>query len=118
MPGAAARALPLRADRLPAVAWPVDVNALVAADRVIVPVQTEYFALEGLAQLLETMALVRRELNPRLTVAGMLLTMHDSARAWDRTSSATCASTSPIWSSTRSSRATSGSARRRASACR
>ncbi|MDQ3629854.1 MAG: AAA family ATPase [Actinomycetota bacterium] len=56
---------------------PLTVNALVAADRVIVPVQTEYFALEGLAGLLDTLALVQRELNPRLTVAGMLLTMHD-----------------------------------------
>jgi chromosome partitioning protein len=57
---------------------PLTVSALVAADKVIVPVQTEYFALEGLAGLLETLALVQRELNPRLTVAGMLLTMHDS----------------------------------------
>jgi len=57
---------------------PLTVTALVAADRVIVPVQTEYFALEGLAGLLETLELVQRELNPRLTVAGMLLTMHDS----------------------------------------
>ena len=56
---------------------PLTVNALVAADRVIVPVQTEYFALEGLAGLLDTLSLVQRELNPRLTVAGMLLTMHD-----------------------------------------
>jgi chromosome partitioning protein len=56
---------------------PLTVNALVAADRVIVPVQTEYFALEGLAGLLDTLALVQRELNPRLSVAGMLLTMHD-----------------------------------------
>jgi len=56
---------------------PLTVNALVAADRVIVPVQTEYFALEGLAGLLDTLALVQRELNPRLAVAGMLLTMHD-----------------------------------------
>jgi len=56
---------------------PLTVNALVAADRVIVPVQAEYFALEGLAGLLDTLSLVRRELNPRLTVAGMLLTMHD-----------------------------------------
>jgi chromosome partitioning protein len=56
---------------------PLTVNALVAADRVIVPVQTEYFALEGLAGLLDTLDLIRRELNPRLTVAGMLLTMHD-----------------------------------------
>jgi chromosome partitioning protein len=57
---------------------PLTVTALVAADRVIVPVQTEYFALEGLAGLLETLALVQRDLNPRLTVAGMLLTMHDN----------------------------------------
>jgi chromosome partitioning protein len=56
---------------------PLTVNALVAADKVIVPVQTEYFALEGLAQLLDTLALIRRELNPRLAVAGLILTMHD-----------------------------------------
>ena len=56
---------------------PLTVNALVAADRVIVPVQTEYYALEGLAGLLDTLALIQRELNPRLTIAGMLLTMHD-----------------------------------------
>jgi chromosome partitioning protein len=56
---------------------PITVNALVAADRVIVPVQTEYFALEGLAGLLDTLSQIQRELNPRLTVAGMLLTMHD-----------------------------------------
>jgi len=56
---------------------PITVNALVAADRVIVPVQTEYFALEGLAGLLDTLSLIQRELNPRLTVAGMILTMHD-----------------------------------------
>lgn len=56
---------------------PLTVNALVAADRVVVPVQAEYFALEGLAALLDTLSLVQRELNPRLTVAGMLLTMHD-----------------------------------------
>jgi chromosome partitioning protein len=56
---------------------PLTVNALVAADRVIVPVQAEYFALEGLAGLLDTLSLIQRELNPHLTVAGMLLTMHD-----------------------------------------
>ena len=52
---------------------PLSVNALVAADRVIVPVQAEYLALEGLAQFLDTLALIQRELNPRLQVAGMLL---------------------------------------------
>ena len=57
---------------------PLTVGALVAADRVIVPVQTEYFALEGLAGLLDTVSMIQRELNPGLTVAGMVLTMHDS----------------------------------------
>jgi chromosome partitioning protein len=57
---------------------PLTINALVAADKVIVPVQAEYFALEGLAGLLDTLSLVQRELNPRLTIAGMLLTMHDA----------------------------------------
>ncbi len=56
---------------------PLTVNALVAADKVIVPVQAEYFALEGLAGLLDTLSLIQRELNPRLTIAGMLLTMFD-----------------------------------------
>jgi chromosome partitioning protein len=56
---------------------PLTVNALVAAERVIVPVQTEYYALEGLAGLLDTLRLVQRELNPRLVIAGMVLTMHD-----------------------------------------
>ena len=56
---------------------PLTVNALVAADKVIVPVQTEYFALEGLAGLLDTLGLIQRELNPRLQIGGMLLTMHD-----------------------------------------
>jgi chromosome partitioning protein len=57
---------------------PLTVGALAAADRVIVPVQSEYFALEGLAGLLQTVSLIQRDLNPRLTVAGLLLTMHDS----------------------------------------
>ncbi len=56
---------------------PVTVSALVAADRVIVPVQAEYLALEGLVQFLDTLKLVRRELNPSLVLAGVLITMHD-----------------------------------------
>jgi chromosome partitioning protein len=56
---------------------PLTVDALVAADRLIVPVQTEYYALEGVADLMETVAMIQRELNPGLTIAGMLLTMHD-----------------------------------------
>src|SRR6188768_3849993 len=56
---------------------PVSVNALTAADRVIVPVQAEYLALEGLVQFLETLGLIRRQLNPRLEVSGLLITMYD-----------------------------------------
>jgi len=57
---------------------PLTVGALVAADRVIVPVQTEYYALEGLAGLLDTVEMVKASLNPRLSVVGMVLTMHDN----------------------------------------
>ena len=56
---------------------PVSVNALAAADRVIVPVQAEYLALEGLVQFLDTLGMIRRELNPALEVSGLLITMHD-----------------------------------------
>ncbi len=56
---------------------PLTVNALAAADRVLVPVQAEYYALEGLAQLVGSVELVRRRLNPRLLLAGVLLTMVD-----------------------------------------
>jgi chromosome partitioning protein len=56
---------------------PLTVGALVAADRVLVPVQTEYYALEGLAGLLDTVKTIQRGANPRLTLAGMVLTMHD-----------------------------------------
>jgi chromosome partitioning protein len=56
---------------------PVSVNALVTADRVIVPVQAEYLALEGLVQFLDTLAMIRREMNPSLIVSGLLITMHD-----------------------------------------
>ena len=53
------------------------INALVAADRVIVPLQCEFYALEGLAQLLQTVERVRQALNPRLVLEGVLLTMYD-----------------------------------------
>ena len=53
------------------------VNALAAANRLIVPVQCEYYALEGLAQLLETVELIRARINPHLQLSGLLLTMHD-----------------------------------------
>lgn len=52
-------------------------NALTASDSVIIPVQCEYFALEGLGQLLNTINLVRKNLNPDLSIEGVLLTMFD-----------------------------------------
>jgi chromosome partitioning protein len=57
---------------------PLTVNALAASSRAIVPVQAEYYALEGLSQLLGTINLVKAQLNPRLAVAGILLTMADA----------------------------------------
>jgi chromosome partitioning protein len=56
---------------------PLTVNAFAAADRVLVPLQAEYYALEGLAQLVRSVELVRARLNPRLAVAGVILTMVD-----------------------------------------
>ncbi len=53
------------------------INALVGADSVLIPIQTEYYALEGLARLLDTIELVRRQLNPELALEGLVLTMHD-----------------------------------------
>ena len=54
------------------------VDALCAADSLLVPVQCEYYALEGLSDLLATVRLVRRKLNPKLVIEGVLLTMFDS----------------------------------------
>jgi chromosome partitioning protein len=56
---------------------PLTVNALAAADQVLVPVQAEYYALEGLSQLAKSVELVRARLNPRLRIGGVLLTMVD-----------------------------------------
>ena len=56
----------------------VTVNALTASDSVIVPVQCEYFALEGLGKLLNTIKIVQQKLNTDLTIEGILLTMYDS----------------------------------------
>ncbi|HEY5105429.1 MAG TPA: AAA family ATPase [Caulobacteraceae bacterium] len=53
------------------------VNAMTAADAVLVPLQCEFFALEGLTQLLRTVELVRASLNPRLEIQGVVLTMYD-----------------------------------------
>ena len=57
------------------------VNSLVAADSVIIPVQCEYFALEGLGKLLNTIRLIQSGMNPDLAIEGILLTMYDSANA-------------------------------------
>jgi chromosome partitioning protein len=54
------------------------VNALTAADGVLIPIQTEYYALEGLTQLVNTIRRVREGLNPRLEIDGVLLTMYDA----------------------------------------
>ncbi len=54
------------------------VNALTAADGVIIPVQCEYYALEGLSALMNTIKLIKQDLNPNLAVEGVLLTMYDS----------------------------------------
>jgi chromosome partitioning protein len=56
----------------------ITVNALTAADSVIIPVQCEYFALEGLGKLLNTIKLIQNRLNPELVIEGFLLTMYDS----------------------------------------
>jgi chromosome partitioning protein len=53
------------------------VNALTAADGVLIPIQTEYYALEGLSQLVNTIRMVRAGLNPRLEIEGVVLTMYD-----------------------------------------
>jgi chromosome partitioning protein len=56
----------------------ITVNALTAADAVIIPIQCEYYALEGLSQLIATINLVRNHLNPELAIKGVVLTMYDS----------------------------------------
>lgn len=52
-------------------------NALVAADHLLIPIQAEYYALEGLSQLVDTISLVQQSLNPKLTIGGILITMFD-----------------------------------------
>ena len=56
----------------------ITINALTAADSVIIPVQCEYFALEGISKLLNTIKIIKSKLNPSLEIEGFLLTMFDS----------------------------------------
>ena len=56
----------------------ITVNALTAANSVIIPVQCEYFALEGISKLLNTIKIIKSKLNPKLEIEGFLLTMYDS----------------------------------------
>ena len=56
----------------------ITVNSLVASDSVIIPVQCEYFALEGISKLLNTIKIIKKKLNPGLEIEGFLLTMYDS----------------------------------------
>jgi chromosome partitioning protein len=56
----------------------ITVNALTAADSIIIPVQCEYFALEGISKLLNTIKIIKSKLNPNLEIEGFLLTMYDS----------------------------------------
>ncbi len=56
----------------------ITINSLTAADSVIIPVQSEYFALEGISKLLNTIKIIKRRLNPQLEIEGFLLTMYDA----------------------------------------
>jgi chromosome partitioning protein len=64
-------------DRLPAELGLLTINALVAAQSILVPLQTEFFALEGLSQLLQTIERIRARFNPELSILGVALTMFD-----------------------------------------
>jgi cellulose biosynthesis protein BcsQ len=103
---------------LSAVAALLTINALTAAHGVLIPVQCEYFALEGLSSLLDTIKAVRTRLNPQLEIEGLLRTMYDvrnnlgneCRRNWSSTSATKCCA--------RSSRATCAWPKRRATDCR
>ncbi len=62
----------------PPALGPITINALSASDSIIVPIQCEFFALEGLAQLLNTIGLIKKSINPKLKIKGFLPTMHSN----------------------------------------
>ena len=92
------------------------VNALAAADRLIVPVQCEYYALEGLSRLMETVSAVQETINPGLRVTGMLMTMHDARTRVSGDVIGEVRRHFPSWRSARSCRATCAWPRRRPTA--
>ena len=61
----------------------ITVNSLTAADSVIIPVQCEYFALEGISKLLNTIKIIKQKLNPKLEIEGFLLTMYEPVILYD-----------------------------------
>ena len=67
----------LRPDRLPSIARPSDPECASRSDSVLVPIQCEYLALEGVSELLDTLMRLRRTINPALAIEGILLTMYD-----------------------------------------
>ena len=93
-------------------------NALVAADAVLIPLTCEYFALEGLADLVATLRRVRGTLNPSLDIAGVLLTMYDDRTNLGQQVAQDIREFFQDRVYRTSSRATSGSAKRRVTACR
>ncbi len=93
-------------------------NALVAADTVLILMQAEYFALEGVTELLDTLDRIRLELNRALAVEGVVLTCSTTAPTWRNPSPPSCATSSATCSARPRSRATSASPKRPATASR
>ena len=89
----------------------ITVNALTAADSVIIPVQCQYFALEGLGKLLNTIKIVQSRFNPELDIEGILLTMFDSRTRIAKQVVSEVKTTSRPWCSTPSSTSTPDSAK-------
>lgn len=94
------------------------INSLAAADAVIIPIQSEYYALEGLSQLMNSITLVKQHLNPALDVDGVVLTMYDSRSLISKQIAEEIKNSSPSACLKSSFRATSAWSRRRRTASR